>query len=149
MRRGFTLIELMTGVAIIGILFALSITEYRLFQFKAKRSEPLLQVDAIASTQRMYNATHDAFVTAPSNPGTPLNMKLRDWDQTEPSWAELGFFPDGAVRCNYETGPQGDGSWYRVEATCDIDHDGQVAIIRWDSEEAPSPGLSDLYPARF
>jgi len=148
-RRGFTLIELMTALAIVGVLSGLTITEYRVFHYKVKRQEAYLHLDAIVNTQYAYSASYDQFTTAASNPGTTPNNKLRDWNPTMAGWTELGFVPDGAVRCNYETLPQDDGSWFRAEANCDIDHNGQIAIIRYDSTEADTPGWTDLYPTRF
>ena len=149
MRRGFTLVELMTVVAIVSVLSALTMTEYRYFHYKVKRQEAYLILDAVVSTQYAYNASHDQFVTAAPNPGGTLLSQSRSWDHSMAGWTELGYSPDGAVRCSYETLPQDGGAWFRAEATCDVDQNTQLAIIRFDSDTAPTPGWSDLYPTRY
>jgi type IV pilus assembly protein PilA len=60
-RRGFTLIELMIVVAIIGLLAALAIPNFLKFQARAKTSEAKTNLNALFTAQRSYLAEHSLF----------------------------------------------------------------------------------------
>ncbi|MBN1253883.1 MAG: pilin [Deltaproteobacteria bacterium] len=56
-KKGFTLIELMIVVAIIGVLAAIAIPAYRDYIRRARMSEVLSAVDAIATGANEYHST--------------------------------------------------------------------------------------------
>jgi type IV pilus assembly protein PilA len=60
-KLGFTLIELMIVVAIIGILAALAIPNFMKFQAKSKQSEAKSNLKAVFTAQKAYFAEHDGF----------------------------------------------------------------------------------------
>ena len=60
-KKGFTLIELMIVVAIIGILAAIAIPDFLKFQAKAKQSEAKTNLGAIFTTQISYFGEKSTF----------------------------------------------------------------------------------------
>ena len=60
--KGFTLIELMIVVAIIAILAAIAIPQYKKFQLKAKAAEGKTNLEAIRVAEESYAAEFDKYV---------------------------------------------------------------------------------------
>ncbi|MBF0243417.1 MAG: prepilin-type N-terminal cleavage/methylation domain-containing protein [Desulfamplus sp.] len=58
---GFTLIELMIVVAIIGILAAIAIPNYISYQCKAKQTEAKHNLGAVRTSQEAYFASFDTY----------------------------------------------------------------------------------------
>jgi prepilin-type N-terminal cleavage/methylation domain-containing protein len=148
--RGFTLVELMIVVAIIGILASIAVPNFNQAILRARRSEAKLNINGIVTAEEAYHASFDMFQHADNNPGTSLTKQARDWDTTVYGWYELGYAPAGQVRCNYIVEQFGSSPiWYRASATCDVDDDNQTAYIRFYSHDGTTPGWVDLYPFRY
>nr|WP_323389708.1 prepilin-type N-terminal cleavage/methylation domain-containing protein [Myxococcus qinghaiensis] len=62
-KGGFTLIELMIVVAIIGILAAIAIPNFIRFQAKSKQSEAKTNLKAIFTAQKAYFGEKDKYVS--------------------------------------------------------------------------------------
>ena len=62
-KKGFTLIELMIVVAIIGILAAIAIPNFLKFQAKAKQSEAKTNLGAVFTAQTAYFGENNAYAT--------------------------------------------------------------------------------------
>ncbi|HEY3347567.1 MAG TPA: prepilin-type N-terminal cleavage/methylation domain-containing protein [Nitrospirota bacterium] len=62
-KSGFTLIELMIAVAIIGILAAIAIPNYMRYMSKAKQAEAKSNLKGIFTVETTYYSEHNVFVT--------------------------------------------------------------------------------------
>ncbi len=60
-KKGFTLIELMIVVAIIGILAAIAIPDFLKFQARAKQSEAKTNLGAVFTTQVAYFGEYNTY----------------------------------------------------------------------------------------
>jgi len=67
-QKGFTLIELMIVVAIIGILAAIAIPNFLTYQAKAKSSEAKTNINGIRTSEVAFFAENGAYVAAVANP---------------------------------------------------------------------------------
>ena len=72
---GFTLVELMVVVAIIGILSAIAVPNFKKYQAKSKQSEAKIQLAAVYSTEIGAQADYDTFGTCIANIGYEVPPK--------------------------------------------------------------------------
>ncbi len=96
--RGFTLIELMIVVAIIGILAGIAIPNYLTYQARAKQSEAKIGLGGIFTTATAFFADNNTFVATPAQLGYSQTGTLR----YEFSWSGASVNLTGAPSC---TGP--------------------------------------------
>jgi type IV pilus assembly protein PilA len=137
-RKGFTLVELMIVVAIIGILAAIAIPNFLQFRLKAKTSEAKSNLGAIRSTEVAYFAEWDVYVG--NQPTTPVDRAtVADPDKKKPwvfstRFSVLGFAPEGDVFFSYVIDPgtaipdyPSGTEGFTVRAIGDLDADGALS----------------------
>lgn len=90
--KGFSLVELMIVVAIIGVLAALAVPKFQSFQAKAKQSEAKSNLSHIYTLEQSYFGEHDAYA--------PLALTSPDSKVPVPP-NQIGFDLQGRRRYQY------------------------------------------------
>jgi len=122
---GFTLIELMIVVAIIGILAAIAIPNFTRFQLKSKSSEGKVNLAAVRTAQEAYAAEFGAFVTAAATPATNGGTQKQVFSGGgQAQFDQLGWAPEGSVYFSYETTASANGGAFSAAADADLDGNG-------------------------
>ena len=76
---GFTLVELMVVVAIIGILSAIAVPNFKKYQAKSKQSEAKIQLAALYQTEVSAQADYNTYATCITDLGYEVSPKGYYW----------------------------------------------------------------------
>ena len=92
-QEGFTLIELMIVVAIIGILAAIAIPNFLQYQMKSRQSEAKTNLGAIRTSELSFSAERGCFIGSATWPTAAPFPPLGGTKTTPVAWSPLGVGP--------------------------------------------------------
>lgn len=147
-RAGFTLLELLIAVAIVGILAAIAVPAFIGQMRRAQMLDAFRMIDAIRIAEVTWYGRHNQYLAVGFNPAaTPRGTTLIPWDTTDPGWRRLGVVSDGPQRFQYRVlagGPSdpppggvtlpADEPWFVVQALGDLDGDMTDVFVESYSE---------------
>ena len=146
-RSGFSLIELMIVVSIVGILAAIAIPNFLRFRAHSKMSEAKINIASVRTAQESLFAETGAYADASETPGSYGPFKQAWTAGGSPlEWEALGWEPEGEVHFQYGTFTGGVQTQFSVEARSDVDGDGVDAEFAYIH---PSPGSLVGPPMQF
>jgi len=96
-KKGFTLIELMIVVAIIGILAAIAIPNFLRFQAKSKQSEAKTNLGGIFTAETSWFAEHNQFAGLGLISWAPVGSAVRYRYTLGTAAEDLGLGPASAT----------------------------------------------------
>jgi prepilin-type N-terminal cleavage/methylation domain-containing protein len=148
-QRGFTLMELMISVGIIGVMATIAVPNFLSYQARSRRSEAYTNLASLARAQKSYQAENDAFVDTFEITGefavpwlgnypAEFGTGKMPWDADATTMSDqLGWKPEGQVFYSYDVktgqGPAGCPCDLCFTATAhgDVDGDGVVGAVMY------------------
>jgi prepilin-type N-terminal cleavage/methylation domain-containing protein len=142
LQRGFTLVELMIVVGVIGVIASLAIPNYLRFTARSSRSEMLETISKMKlHFKNVYDntgnfasgSTAPAGTTSGVNPDAAIPVgQATNWNNAAAGWTDLQFPPEGAIKMRY---------WYTIQPPAG---GGQDLVI---TACGSFPGMGNVTPS--
>ena len=158
---GFTLVELMMVIALIGVLTAIAIPQFMAYQARSRRSEAYMNLQALANHEKSYNAERDTFYDTGATPWPNfvpyggLGTHKMTWDAaSENAFGPLGWKPEGRVFYSYEVNTvancdAGCTNCFTASAFGDADGDGFPSAVMYVMPELETDGSLSKCKSKF
>jgi prepilin-type N-terminal cleavage/methylation domain-containing protein len=144
---GFTTIELLIGVAIVGIMAAIAVPTYKSYVYRGRVTEAVTVLNEIKTRQEAYRGRFGNYAAVSGTDWgvyTPADIPGANgvaWPSS-PGWEMLGLSSPGAVRFQYATVAGQPGTappaasnlnpnkfWFAAQAQGDLDEDDIPFIL--------------------
>lgn len=127
---GFTLVELMIVVAVIGILAAIAVPNFLRMRDRAKIAEAKANLGAIRVTEHAYYGEYSHYIgNQAQNPDRSADPSGRFPFVMSTRFSILGFAPDGTVYFSYAlAGGDFPTDAFTAEAHGDLDGNGDWSV---------------------
>lgn len=121
-EHGFTLIELMITVAIVGILAAIAIPSFKRYVAKSRTAEAKANLGTIFTCEVVYrssatNPADEVYLDCDANPAAVPTTKATWSNAITTGWQDIGFHLIGDIMYQYSVDASDDGSTFTATAT--------------------------------
>jgi len=134
--NGFSLLEVVIVMLIIGTLAAVAIPRFVVYQYRTKSAEAKINLSSIRVAEEAYYSENETYVSvAPEPPVLPGGLATV-FDGKTSGFSELGFDTEGNVFFSYGVAVSTDRTGYTIDAGSDIDEDGIVQLWGYTKPDA-------------
>lgn len=100
-REGFTLVELMVVIAIVGVIAAIAVPQYIKFSARARQTEAKVQLSVVHTAMQTFFAQHSTYSICMERFGFEVTNTRRYYAVGFNLVAPADCGPDGGVSCDY------------------------------------------------
>lgn len=126
MRRGFTLLELVTVISILTVLAAMAVPNYVQYRRRAQVAEARMLLDLVGHLEAVHRLETGHYLACPPSPRAVPRGRAEKWEPT-PEWNALGFGVESAIR--YQLSVEVVDGGFLARARGDLDGDGVASEL--------------------